>query len=82
MSNKRKHQLERMVRKEFCQFNNIIYPYNLGYKFLEQITRLMHDRIAYLRYARKINYSEGLFMTHCVSAYFVYCYKNMLKYIE
>nr|DAQ55576.1 MAG TPA: hypothetical protein [Caudoviricetes sp.] len=34
MTNKRKHQLERMVRVEYQHFNHIIYPKRLRYRFI------------------------------------------------
>nr|DAW44292.1 MAG TPA: hypothetical protein [Caudoviricetes sp.] len=45
MTNKRKHQLERNVRINFSNFNQIIYPVDVEIDLLEQITRLMLDRV-------------------------------------
>ena len=37
MTNKRKHQLERIVRVNFRHFNHIIYSKGFGIELLEQI---------------------------------------------
>jgi hypothetical protein len=72
MTNKRKHQLEREVRINFRNFNDIIYPKYVWIDFLEQITRLMLDRIQLLRYTRRLNIIEARFMAQCVRTYYWY----------
>lgn len=71
-TNKRKHQLERKVRINFRNFNQIIYPKDVGVDFLEQIARLMLDRIQLLLYTRRLNIIEARFMAQCVRTYYWY----------
>ena len=78
MTNKRKHHLERMVRKNFINFNQIIYPKDIGIKFLEQITSLTIKSIWYEYYRANIAISEAYFMTHCVRIYY-YHYKTLIN---
>ena len=78
MTNKRKHQLERMVRINFINFNQIIYPKYIGIKFLVQITKLMFDRIWYLYYRGNMTLSEARFMIQCVNRYYAY-YKTLIN---
>lgn len=61
MSNKRKHQLERMIRVEYRHFNRILYPKGFGIDLLEQITRLMFNRVQILKFKGIINYREKTF---------------------
>lgn len=77
MTNKRKHQLERKVRIDFSIFNQIIYPIDVGFDLLEQITRLMLDRIMLLRYTGRLTLTEARFMSQCVRTYYHY-YKTLL----
>ena len=77
MTNKRIHQLERMVRINFINFNQIIYPKYVGIKFLVQITKLMFDRIWYLYYRGNMTLSEARFMIQCVNRYYEY-YKKLI----
>ena len=70
MSNKRIHQLERMVRINFINFNQIIYPKDVGFKFLEQITSLTIKSIRYDYYRGNITTSEMYFMSHCTRIYY------------
>lgn len=77
MTNKRMHQLERMVRINFINFNQIIYPKDVGIKFLEQITSLMHKSIRYEYYIGNITFSEGYFMNLCNRIYYSY-YKILI----
>ena len=77
MTNKSKHNLERMVRINFINFNQIIYPKYLGIKFLAQITKLLFDRIWYLYYRGDMALSEARFMIQCVRRYYAY-YKKLI----
>ena len=77
MTNKRIHQLERMVRINFKNFNQIVYPIYVEIKFLEQITKLMFDSIWFLHYRGNITINEARFMRYCVRRYYSY-YKTML----
>ena len=77
MTNKRKHQLERKVRINFNNFNQIIYPKNVGIEFLEQIRRLMGESIRFEHYRDNITISELHFMIHCVRRYYWY-YRTLI----
>ena len=70
MTNKRKHQLERKVRVNFKNFNQIIYPQNVGIEFLEQIRRLMIETIRFEHYRGNISISELHFMIRCAIRYY------------
>ena len=70
MTNKRKHQLERKVRINFINFNQIIYPKEVGIKFLEQITTLTIKSVWYEYYRGNISISEAYFMAHCTRIYY------------
>ena len=78
MTNKIMHQLERKVRVNFRNFNQIIYPKEVGISFLEQITILMFDSIGFLYYRSNITLSEARFMRSCVSRYYWY-YKRLIN---
>lgn len=78
MTNKTMHQLERNVRVNFRNFNQIIYPKEVGIRFLEQITRLMFDSIGFLHYRSNITLNEARFMRSCVSRYYWY-YKRLIN---
>lgn len=72
MTNKRKHQLERKVRIEYKQFEEIFTDKKYTCRLLEQITSLMLDRIALLKYRGKINVKEARFMNCCARTYYAY----------
>ena len=72
MTNKRKHALERMVRVEFNSFDTTCYNFIYSSRLLEQITRLMLDRVKLLRITKHITISNARFMSYCVRTYFYY----------
>lgn len=76
MTNKRKHQLERKVRINFSNFNQIIYPIDIGIDLLEKITILLLDRIRLLRYDGRLTLAEARFMSFCVRTYFYYYFQK------
>lgn len=76
MTNKRKHQLEREVRINFSNFNQIIYPVNTGIDLLEKITILLLDRIRLLRYDGRLTLTEARFMSYCARTYFYYYFQK------
>lgn len=82
MTNKRKHQLERKVRINFRNFNQIIYPNYVEFDLLEQITRLMLDRIKLLRYTGRLNLIEARFMAQCVRTYYLYYKKQIIRILN
>lgn len=77
MTNKRKHQLERKVRINFSNFNQIIYPIDIGIDLLEKITILLLDRIRLLRYDGRLTLAEARFMSICVRTYFDYYFSQI-----
>ena len=77
MTNKRKHQLERKVRINFINFNQIIYPENVGIEFLEIIRRLMFESIRFEHYRGNITISELHFMARCLIRYYWY-YRKLI----
>ena len=77
MTNKRKYHLERMVRINFINFNQIIYQKDVAIKFLEQITNLTFKSVWYEYYWGNISISEADFMTHCTRIYYRY-YKGLI----
>ena len=77
MTNKRMHQLERKVRINFSNFNQIVYPLYVEIKFLEQITKLVFDSIWFLHYRGNITINEARFMRQCARRYYMY-YKTLI----
>ena len=82
MTNKRKHQLERKVRMDFNNFNKIIYPKELGIALLEQITRLILDRIKLLKYTGRLTVIEAYFTSECVRTYYWHYIKLMDNFYD
>ena len=80
MTNKRKHALERMVRVEFNSFDTVCYNFIYSSRLLEQITRLMLDRVKLLRITKHISISEARFMSYCVRTYFYYYARRQLYF--
>ena len=77
MTNKRKHQLERKVRINFTNFNQIIYPVNVRIEFLEIIRRLMFESIRFEHYRGNITINELHFMARCLIRYYWY-YRKLI----
>lgn len=77
MTNKRAHQLERIVRINFKDFNQIIYPKYVGIELLEKITKLMINRIQLEHHIGNITISELHFMIRCARRYYSY-YKTLI----
>ena len=82
MTNKRKHVLERMVRVEFNSFDTTCYNFIYTFRLLEQITRLMLDRVKLLRITKHITISEARFMSYCVRTYYLYYYNKQLEMLK
>ena len=76
MTNKRKHALERMVRLEFNSFDTTYYNYIYSFRLLEQITRLMFDRVKLLRITKHITTTDARFMSYCVRKYYFYYFQR------
>lgn len=75
MTNKRKHQLERMVREEYRHFDSTIYPKEFALDLLEHITILFLDKIELLKFNREVTLCEANFMHYCAIKYYVYYIK-------
>lgn len=61
-----------MVRVEFNSFDTTCCNFIYSFRLLEQITRLMLDRVKLLRITKHIAISEARFMSYCVRTYFYY----------
>lgn len=61
-----------MVRVEFNSFDTTCYNFIYSFRLLEQITRLMLDRVKLLRITKHITISDARFMSYCVRTYFYY----------
>ena len=77
MTNKRKHQLERKVRINFNNFNQIIYPKNVGIAFYDTLCQKILLVLQNLYYRGDMALSEARFMIQCVRRYYAY-YKKLI----
>lgn len=74
MSQKRKHFLERIIRKEYTQFETIIGKNN-SMRIITQLFNLIRYKIEYLYFTKRINYEEKVFMKQCNIFYMHYYHK-------
>lgn len=65
MSQKRKHFLERIIRKEYTQFETMIIGKNNSMRIITQLFNLIRYKIEYLYFTKRINYEEKVFMKQC-----------------
>lgn len=80
MTQKRKHKLERIVRKEYRQFETTsIGKYN-SMRIITQIFNLIWYKIEYLYLAKRIDNEEKVFMKQCNIVY-AYYYNKMVQHI-
>lgn len=70
--NKRKHQLERIVRYEYKCFDTIWYPKDTIKRLLRNISKLMEFKIHYLCFRGIISINEEHFMLLCNNLYYIY----------
>ena len=75
MSQKRKHFLERIIRKEYTQFETMIIGKNNSMRIITQLFNLIRYKIEYLYFTKRINYGEKVFMKQCNILYMHYYHK-------
>lgn len=72
MTNKRKHQLERVVRYEYKCFDSLCYPKDNSKRILRHISKLLEYKICYLSFRNTISINEEYFMNLCNNLYYIY----------
>lgn len=72
MTNKRKHKLERIVRREYSQFETTSISKNNSIRIITQIFNLMWYKIEYLYLTKRIDSEEKIFMKQCNIRYMFY----------
>lgn len=80
MTQKRKHKLERIVRKEYSQFETTSIGKNNSMRIITQLFNLIWYKIEYLYLTKRIDYEEKVFMKACNILYMHYCHQ-MLQHI-
>nr|DAM07129.1 MAG TPA: hypothetical protein [Caudoviricetes sp.] len=80
MTQKRKHFLERIIRKEYNQFERMLIGKNNSMRIITQLFNLIQYKIEYLYCIRRINYDEKVFMKQCNINYMHY-YHKMVQHI-
>ena len=76
--NKRKHQLERIVRYEYDCFKTLCYPKDKSLILLSHISKLLEFKIRYLYDRNTFTSNEQHFMLLCNYLYYNY----YVKYIN
>lgn len=79
MTQKRKHFLERLIRKEYNQFETMLIGKDNSIRIISQLFNLLLYKIEYLYFANRIDYDEKLFMKQCNINYMYYYHKMMNK---
>ena len=80
MSNKRKHFLERIIRKEYTQFETMIIGKNNSMRIITQLFNLIKYKIEYLYFTKRINYEEKVFMKQC-NIFHMYYYHKIIQHM-
>lgn len=80
MTQKRKHKLERIVRKEYSQFETTSIGKNNSIRIITQIFNLMWYKIEYLYLTKRIDNEEKIFMKQC-NIFYMYYYNKMVRHI-
>ena len=80
MTNKRKHKLERIVRKEYSQFETMLIGNNNCMRIITRLYNLIWYKIEYLYLTKRIDYEEKVFMKQCNIIYMHY-YNKMVQHI-
>lgn len=78
--NKRKHQLERVVRYEYKCFDTLCYRKDNMKRLLRHISKLLEFKIHYLCFRNIISINEEHFMLLCNNLYYIY-YVNYIDNI-
>lgn len=80
MSQKRKHFLERIIRKEYTQFETMIIGKNNSMRIITQLFNLIRYKIEYLYFTTRINYEEKVFMKQC-NIFYMYYYHKIIQHM-
>lgn len=80
MSQKRKHFLERIIRKEYTQFETMIIGKNNSMRIITQLFNLIRYKIEYLYFTKRINYEEKVFMKQC-NIFYMYYYRKIIQHM-
>ena len=80
MTQKRKHQLERIIRKEYKQFDTILIDKDNSIRIISQLFNLLYYKIEYLYFTNRIDMEEKIFMQRCRINY-MYYYREMVAHI-
>lgn len=80
MTNKRKHTLERIIRKEYSQFETMLIGEDNSIRIISQLFNLLYYKIEYLYFTNRIDMEEKIFMQQC-SIYYMYYYHKMVVHI-
>lgn len=80
MTNKRKHSLERIIRKEYSQFETMLIGKDNSIRIISQLFDLLYYKIEYLYFRNKIDLEEKIFMKRC-SINYMYYYHKMVAHI-
>lgn len=80
MSQKRKHFLERIIRKEYTQFETMIIGKNNSMRIITQLFNLIWYKIEYLYFTKRINYEEKVFMKQC-NIFYMYYYHKIIQHM-
>ena len=79
MTQKRKHSLERMVRREYRQFETMLIGKHNTMRIIGQIHDLLYYKIEYLKLINMLDYEETVFMRQCSINYEFYYDKMVAK---
>lgn len=80
MTNKRKHKLERIIRREYIQFEKMLIGKNNSMRIITQLFNLIQYKIEFLSFTKRIDHEEKIFMKQCNILYMHY-YHQMVKHI-
>ena len=80
MTQKRKHFLERIIRKEYNQFETMLIGKNNSMRIITQLFNLIRYKIEYLYFTKRINYEEKVFMKQC-NIFYMHYYHKMVQHI-
>ena len=79
MTNKRK-QLNRLIQKEYRQFETMIISKDDSNRIILQIFNLLYYKIEYLYFMYRISYQEKVFMKQC-NIHYMHYYHKMIAHI-
>mgnify|MGYP004494144081 CR=1 FL=1 len=80
MTQKRKHKLERIIRKEYSQFETMLIGKNNSMRIITQLFNLIKYKIEYLYFTKRIANEEKVFMKQC-NIFYMHYYHKMVKNI-